>query len=354
MGKGDSPVHTGSDAAVEGGALGSELVAAMVGMTRDRIGELCVGNARRNAGLRHMGQSLAALRDETVGEGDSAIVVAAGPSIKRRDPINVIKASGYKGTVVATESAMYYCLRNGVVPDLTVTVDPFPTRIDRWFGDPNLTEEILAKDDYYRRQDMDENFVDEMRTNREILELLDRHGHEMRIALSTGSSEPVVRRAIDTGMKIFWWNPMLDNSDDPDSLTRDLYRLNGFPCVNAGGNVGTTCWMMADAVLGKQHVALTGVDFAYYDETPYSSTQYYHEAIDLVGEDKLDSVFMRIHNPFTDSWFFTDPAYMWYREAFLELAADAECRTCNCTEGGILFGDNVDFLPLAEFLKDYA
>jgi hypothetical protein len=354
MGKGQSRARAGSGAAAERGALGRELVAGMVAMTRDRIGALCVGNARRNAGLRHLGQSLAALRHETVGTGDSAIVVAAGPSIKRRHPIGAIKASGYAGAIVATESAMYYCLRNGVVPDLTVTVDPFPTRIDRWFGDPDLTEDVLAKDDYYRRQDMDENFVDEMRTNAEILELLDRHGHQMRIALSTGSSEPVVRRAIDTGMKIFWWNPMLDDPDGPDSLTRDLYRLNGFPCVNAGGNVGTTCWMMADAVLGKRHVALTGVDFAYYDGTPYSSTQYYHEAIDLVGRDKLDSVYMRIHNPFTNSWFFTDPAYMWYREAFLELTADADCRTYNCTEGGILFGNNVEFVPLAEFLKGHA
>jgi hypothetical protein len=354
MGKEKSPAHTGSDTTAEGGALGRKLVAGMARMTRDRIGALCVGNARQNAALRHVGQSLAALRDETVGAGDSAIVVAAGPSIKRRDPINAIKASGYKGAIIATESAMYYCLRNGVVPDLTVTVDPFPTRIDRWFGDPNLTEEILAKDDYYRRQDMDESFVDEMRTNAEILELLDRHGREMRIALSTGSSEPVVRRAIDTGMKIFWWNPMLDDPDGPDSLTRDLYRLNDVPCVNAGGNVGTTCWMMADAVLGKRHVALTGVDFAYYDGTPYSSTQYYHEAIDLVGEENLDSVFIRIHNPYTKSWFFTDPAYMWYRESFLELAADADCVTCNCTEGGILFDDNVEFAPLAEFLKRHA
>ena len=48
--------------------------------------------------------------------------------------------------------------------------------------------------------------------------------------------------------------------------------------------------------------------------------------------------------------FYTDPAYLWYCQSFLELAKDADCETYNCTEGGILFGDNIKFVPLAEFL----
>ena len=112
--------------------------------------------------------------------------------------------------------------------------------------------------------------------------------------------------------------------------------------------------MMADAVLGKGHVALTGMDFSYYDGTPYLNTQYYREAVDLVGEENLDSFFMRVRNPHTDSWFFTDPAYMWYRESFLEMAADADCKTYNCTGGGILFGESVDFVPLEKYLEAFA
>ena len=64
----------------------------------------------------------------------------------------------------------------------------------------------------------------------------------------------------------------------------------------------------------------------------------------------MDSIFIRVFNPHMDEWFFTDPAYMWYSQCFLEMAADAEGATFNCTEGGILFGDNVEFVPLAEFL----
>jgi hypothetical protein len=152
-------------------------------------------------------------------------------------------------------------------------------------------------------------------------------------------------------MEVYWWNPMLDDPDQEDSHSRRIMRGNRLPCVNAGGNVGTAAWMMAHAVLGKKHVAVTGMDFSYYSDTPYKNTQYYYEAVDLVGVDNLNSLYIHVHNPHTGMDFFTDPAYMWYRQAFLELAKDADCKTYNCTEGGILFGDGIEFLPLSDFLQ---
>ncbi|EME70554.1 hypothetical protein H261_07988 [Paramagnetospirillum caucaseum] len=334
------------------GELGRKLVANMERMTRDRIGGAALDNARFNLRFKDHGQSLAALRKEKVGENDAAIVIAAGPSVKRKDPLRAIRESGFKGAVVCTESALLYCLRNGVVPDLTVTLDPHATRIVRWFGDTRLTPEKLGADDYYRRQDMDPAFADEMKANQEIMGLLNEHGSKIRIALSSSASEAVVERVMETGMQVYWWNPMLDDPDTEGSKTRELYALNRFPCVNAGGNVGAACWMMASAVLGKKQVALTGMDFSYYGDTPYRNTQYYHEAVSLVGEENLDSVYIRIPNPYTGTEFYTDPAYMWYRETFLQMAGDAhpECQTFNCTEGGILFGDPIVFEPLADFL----
>ena len=147
---------------------------------------------------------------------------------------------------------------------------------------------------------------------------------------------------------------MLDDPDIPNSISRELVRQNGLPCVNAGGNVGTSAWMMAGAVLGKKNVAITGMDFSYYSGTPYVNTQYYREAVNLVGEKNLDTIFMRVWNTYLNKWFFTDPAYMWYREAFLEMAADADYETYNCTEGGILFSESVEFISLQEFLENFA
>lgn len=332
------------------GELGLRLVEEMPSLTSYRTASLALNNARANQSLLRHGQSLRELLSAFDAPTDNAIVVAAGPSLRRNNVAAALNETKYQGVVIATDSALRYCLVHGIVPSLVVTLDPHPKRIVRWFGDPQLSISDLTEDDYFSRQDMDRSFSDEMRANEEILSLLDRYGSRIRIAMSTSASSAVTKRAIEVGMQIYWWNPMLDDPENRDSLTRNLYDMNGLPCMNAGGNVGTACWMIADAILKRKHVALTGIDFSYYDDTPYEKTQYYHETVALVGRDNLDSIYMRVFNPYLNKWFYTDPAYMWYRQAFLELAQDAECRTYNCTEGGILFGEGIEFLPLREFL----
>lgn len=331
--------------------LGMQLVAQMVEITRDRIQDLALDNARKNIELIRKGKSIKALQDEIVGSGDKAIVIAAGPSLKRKNVAEQIIATDYQGAIIATESSMLYCLRKGIVPDLVVTVDPHSKRIVRWFGDPDLTEADLRADDYFERQDLDSSFADALRTNDEILELLNKYGSQMRIAISSSSASAIVSRAQQSGMDIYWWNPMYDDPTQENSITLALQNENGLPCLNAGGNVGSAAWMMANAVLNKQRVAVTGMDLGYYAETPYKNTQYYYEAISLVGEDRLDEIYMKIFNPHLDQWFYTDPAYMWYRECFLQMAEHANCQTINCTEGGILFGDHIAFKSLSDFLS---
>jgi len=242
------------------------------------------------------------------------------------------------------------CLRHGIVPDLVVTVDPHDPSIVRWFGDPDL-ERADPDDDYFRRQDMDALFHDELRTNRELLEVMKDYGPRLRIAMSTSAGPRVVRRAVECGMQIFWFNPMFDDPDLPGGRSRELMATNRLPCINCGGNVGTTCWMIADAVLGVDHTALLGVDFGYYDDTPYYNTQYYHEACDLVGKDAIDALFVRMFNPHVGAWYYTDPAYLWFREVFLQMVADAGCQTWNCTDGGILFGAGVRLASIEDFVR---
>jgi hypothetical protein len=346
----------GSPKAIEmqGGELGLVLVENMQGITLNRIGDVGLNNAQNNLKYLDRGSSLKELRNAPLGQGDQAVIIAAGPSLHKTNVANKLKSSEFKGAIVVPDSAVLYCLRNEIIPDLVVTVDPHAKRVVRWFGDPTLSKSDLASDDYFSRQDMDPAFADELRANDEIMELLEKHGKKIRIALSTSSSETVVQRAIDTGMQIYWWNPMYDDPDLAGSETENLYQLNGLPCLNAGGNVGTACWMMADSVLEKKHVALTGMDLSYYDDTPYINTQYYYEALELVGEDQLESLYMRIFNPHLEKWFYTDPAYMWYRNVFLEMASEAFSTTYNCTEGGILFGENIIFTPLNSFLDGTA
>ncbi len=346
----NTPCQDDNTVVAETSSLGMQLVARMGDITRDRIQDLALENAQNNLAAIRNGKNLKALLDIRAGEGDKAIVIAAGPSLRRKHVAKQLLAANYNGAIIATESSMLYCLRHGIIPDLVVTVDPHPTRIVRWFGDPDLSEADLKADDYFQRQDLDAHFSEALRTNDEILELLNKYGPQMRIAVSSSSANSVVTRAQQSGMQVYWWNPMYDDPDQPNSVTRTLLTENSLPCVNAGGNVGSAAWMMANAVLGKQRIAVTGMDFGYYAETPYRNTQYYYEALALAGEERLDEMYMHIHNPYLNQWFYTDPAYMWYRECFLQMAAHANCQTFNCTEGGILFGDNIHFTRLTEFL----
>ena len=67
----------------QAGEIGLKLVANMERMTADRIVSAAFDNARFNRRFLERGRSLKALRYEMIGSGDSAIVIAAGPSIKR-------------------------------------------------------------------------------------------------------------------------------------------------------------------------------------------------------------------------------------------------------------------------------
>jgi Protein of unknown function DUF115 len=348
----DKKVEEASDENLvrEDGALVRQMIADMDQMTWDCVGERVLSNVQRNLQFKDNGKSLAALRGRTLGEGDSAVIVAAGPSVRRQNPARILRERGYRGMVIATDSGIAHCLRNGIVPHLVVSVDSHPTRIVRWFGDPHLRNEDLEEDDYYRRQDLDPFFADEARANQEIIGLMRKHARHMSIALGTSASLAVVERVIDIGMQIYWWNPMLDDPDKPESRTRALMNMNGFPALNAGGNVGSAAWMIADAVMGKRRVALTGMDFGYYGDTPLTATQDYREAVDLVGKERVGELYSRYYNPHVGAWFISDTAYQWHRECFLEMAAEAECQTYNCTGGGILFGPNVVFCSLADFL----
>lgn len=315
--------------------------------TFERVASVGLANAELNR--RRIRRSVLELSQTPLGAGDAVVVVGAGPSLYRRRSLERLAQSEFRGTIVAADGALGACLRNGVVPHIVVTVDPHRERIVRWFGDPALT--APPADDYFRRQEMDPSHAgDEVGANRALLELVDAYGPRIKVAIATSAALAVVGRCEKAGMELYWWNPMYDDYEQPDSVSRRLHRMNGLPCLNGGGNVGTAAWVLAHALLGKQRVGLLGLDFSYPPGTPYSRTQYYQELRDLLGE-RFEEAFIHLENPHLGETWFADPAYYWFRDVFLEMVRQAECETFNCTEGGILFGPGITTLRLEEFLN---
>lgn len=330
--------------------LASELVEQMPRLTSRKV----AGHALANAKLNHpfIKNTILDIAKESAGSGPaSAIVIAAGPSLHLHNHIQEVLQSGYDGTIICADGALGYCLRNGLVPDYVVSVDSHPSRIVRWFGDPDLKAD--DSDDYFRRQDLDPYIgVDEMAKNRELIDLVDKHGPGIKAVICTSVAPNVTSRCLDSGMQIYWWNPLFDDASDANGLTRQVYNMNKVPCMATGGNGGTSAWVFAQAILGKQDVALTGMDFSYAPGTPLQKTQHYSDIVELFG-DRAPEAYISVHNPYLEQTWFTDPPYYWYRENMLQMAQDADCTTFNCTEGGILFGEGIEFIPLAEFFTSH-
>src|SRR5215471_20797169 len=130
--------------------LGRRIAEKLEAATSERVKLNGFGNATRNQSrIKH---SVLALAEASLGVGDAAIVVGAGPSLYRRHSLERLYASKFRGTIVATDGALGACLRAGVVPHVVVSVDPHPERIVRWFGDPTLS--APRGDDYFRRQEL--------------------------------------------------------------------------------------------------------------------------------------------------------------------------------------------------------
>jgi len=330
--------------------LGRKIASALEAATFERVAGVGLANAERNR--PRIVRSVLDLAETPLGAGDAAIVVGAGPSLHRRRSLERLRASGFAGTIVAADGALGACLRAGVVPHVVVSVDPHPERIVRWFGDPAL--QAAPADDYFRRQEMDPvQSLDELSANRALVELVDAYGPKIKVAAATSAAPAVVERCEQARMELYWWNPMYDDYDKPDSLSRRLWKINGLPCLNGGGNVGTAAWVLAHAVLGKRRIGLVGIDLGYAPGTPYEKTQYYPELRELLG-DRYREAFIHTENPVTRETWFSDPAYHWFRDVFLEMARLADCETINCTEGGLLFGPGITTAPLDTFLQTSA
>jgi hypothetical protein len=329
-----------------------KLISRIPGDTLEKTRALCLRHAREN--LPHSSRSILDPALLTaVDDPERAVVIGAGPSLHRQSTLKTLAESRFDGYIVACDSALFHCLSSGVVPHYVLTVDPAEVRIIRWFGDPEI-ESTLESDDYFERQDYDLSFrQNTLEHNQKVTEAIDEFGPRLKIAISACSAPNVVSRCLQARMSVFWWNPILDDFDEPGSLTREIHRLNGLPCMGTGGNVGAACWVFSHSVLGAKEVALTGMDFSYYDDTPKLNTQYFRNLKNVVGEHgALESDgYAEIFNPDNGRGWYTDPVYYWYRDAFREMVLDAPCKTYNCTGGGILYGERITTMPLAEFAR---
>tara|TARA_A100001011_G_scaffold386498_1_gene462440 strand:+ start:131 stop:1141 length:1011 start_codon:yes stop_codon:yes gene_type:complete len=310
-------------------------------------------NIKRNSKITNKHFSIKKLRGENFGNRKIALVISGGPSLRKNNHIKIIKKFRKKFIIICADGSLFYLLENNIIPDLVVTLDPHKTRIVRWFGDKNLKKKDIQEDDYFKRQEIDIKFRNELKVNKKILKLTNKFGKNLKILACTSSSESVVKRVIEIKSKIYWWNPFIDNPKKKDSLSKKIFRLNKLPLINSLGNVGSACWVIAESVLGCKKIAMIGLDCAYYPGTPLKATQYYDVLTKTFGEENLKKFYKKIYNPRIKKYFFTDHVYFWYKSLLLDAIKESKAKTFNCTNGGIIYEKPVITIKLEKFVKMY-
>ena len=273
-----------------------------------------------------------------------ALLVCAGPSLYRTHALEWLRRPELRAKVqlVVTDGAYIRCLRRDIIPDYVLTIDPHPTRIVRWFGDPDI-ETNLKGDDYFERQDLDLDFRRQFRQlNGYNMKLVDQHPATLVICASAPAN--VVKRT--TGWDRFWFAPLVDDPV-PGSLTCALTGVSGLPAMNTGGTVGNACWVFAHAVLQSRNIACIGMDFGYAVGTPLEQTQSWNM---MKHHDGVQDLYPEMQGVDGRPWY-TDATYYWYRQNLLDLLDANAATLTNCTGGGTLMGRNVNVLDLESWLK---
>ena len=310
-----------------------ELINEITKLGYDYHKETILENSKRNA--PYITKTIRELKDT---EKRRCLVISAGPSLYRQRTLQRINPEGI--CIVAIDGSYIQCLKAGIVPDYVVTLDPHPTRMVRWFGDPDF-ENNLNGDDYFARQDLDVDFrKNSLSENEANIRLVDEHKAPL-IICSTAPANVVKRTQ---AFNRYWFAPLID-APQSSGLTDDLTAITGLPALNTGGTVGTAAWNFAHSVLGCKDIAVVGMDLGYSMDTPFNMTQTWPQLKDLKP---IYEFFPHFTTPYGE--YYTDPTYWWYRENLLDLLEANECQLTNCSEAGMLFGERIKNVSLETWL----
>ena len=317
------------------------LVSDIPAIGLDWHGEVILRNSIANA--KHMTRTVR----EISPVGGNVLVVSAGPSLYRNDTLarvrEICDEKPDHWTLVAIDGSYVQCLRAGILPDYVVTLDPHPTRIVRWFGDPDFAKNTEG-DDYFARQDLDEA----MRTNAEVtnaenMDLVDEN--MVPLVICSSAPENVVRRT--QAFRRYWFAPLVDSPYKVGSLTRTICESTKLPALNTGGTVGTAAVMFAHQVLKAESIAVVGMDLGYHKDTPLERTQSWNM---LKDKPNVRDYYPAVMHPVYGECY-TDPTYTWYLRNLNALLKASGCSLTNCSGGGALSGWRVWHSTLDEWAR---
>ena len=289
-----------------------------------------------------------------IGANSDALIVSAGPSLLREKTFERFLSCHQKKKLplICIDATLIRLLKNGIIPDYCVVLDPHPIRMLRWFGDEN-SEVNNLKDDYFSRQDLDVDFRNKPPIqSKEDIDLVNKYARFINIVPSVSIHPHLTKRLVEANFKsYFWWTPLVDNPNKKDSITKILYQLSNKNAMNTGGNVGAASWILASFLMNFKKIGVIGMDYAYYEDTNFINTQTYYELRAIARSEEELKNFFKFDSGIGNKVFFQDPTFSWYCQNLKEIVEKSNTIMFNCSEAGLLIGKNIQQMALEDFYK---
>lgn len=268
----------------------------------------------------------------------SGIVIGRGPDVFTHKHIEVlagaVHSGRYKGFIGASDGMLIECLKNDLVPDITLSVDGSPI-ITKWYDHP----------------------------------LVEKYGAQLKVILMLSVHNSVFQVLRKNRVQIYWVVPLFDNFTKDTSYTK-MHRLMTTTEINlkpisamtAGGCAGNALWAAVADLFKRSPIGLIGYTCGYPEGYNIEKTSYFSTAVEEckkvnVNPASIISSFTKeYYHPYFKCKAYTDGVFETYRESFLQMQTqtypwyDFYGGTWNLTEGGVLFGPKIKCATLEEFL----
>jgi hypothetical protein len=257
------------------------------------------------------------------GSGKSAIIVGAGPSFREKNHIALLKQqTNGSFDIISTDRMFIPLLKAGIVPAMVVSADGHRELIAPFYRSDLITKDLKT------------------------------------IAVMATMVAPNVVAAFPG--KCFFFTPMIDDIDQPFSLSSAISAMTRTSILSTGGNVGITSIFVA-FYLGYKNIILTGMDQGYTMNTPIEQSQYYpiiKEADPTMTPEKYKETYIiEGYNPDFDVQYYTDITWKAHIDHIVEESVSMSGRgitLINATEGGCIHGGTIKSMTLKEAMQKYA
>jgi len=252
-----------------------------------------------------------------------AIIIGAGPSLKKNKHIEMLIKNGYDGTTVCTDRALIHCLEKGLIPDYVVSLDADPVLVD--FYDHHLVR---------------------------------KHADEITAIFACTVHPSIID--VWPGKDIYFFSCRMDNPNKLMSISNAMMHLTGGTILETGGNVGV-CSMFISHLVKKSPIVLIGMDLGWtlpleVDDITKLESWGIYEKMHNGDINKVKKCFRRGYNSFFKKEYIVDFIFDVYLEStrtWIEGLHKREgWKVINCTGGGALHDiPGMKEMHLEDFLK---